>query len=118
MAILNLGSLNIDRVFRVSRIARPGETIASTSLQVFAGGKGANQSVALARAGAQVSHAGKLGADGAWLLEKLAQEGIDTRRVRSGPEATGQAIIQVDDAGQNAIVLLGVRQSRNHVGRG
>jgi ribokinase len=106
MAILNFGSLNIDRVFRVGRIARPGETIASTSLGVFAGGKGANQSVALARAGAQVSHAGKVGADGRWLLDKLGQEKIDTRWVRVSHGATGQAMIQVDDQGQNAIVLL------------
>ena len=59
--ILNLGSLNIDRVFRVPRIVRQGETIAARSLEVFAGGKGANQSVALARAGAKVIHAGKIG---------------------------------------------------------
>ncbi|HEV3137614.1 MAG TPA: ribokinase [Pirellulales bacterium] len=106
MAILNFGSLNIDRVFRVGHIARPGETIASATLGVFAGGKGANQSVALARAGAQVAHAGKIGADGGWLLDKLGQEKIDTRWVRTGSGATGQAMIQVDDAGQNAIVLL------------
>jgi ribokinase len=106
MAILNFGSLNIDRVFRVGRIARPGETVASASLGVFAGGKGANQSVALARAGAQVAHAGKIGPDGTWLLDKLSQEKVDTRRVRIGRGATGQAMIQVDDEGQNAIVLL------------
>ena len=53
MNILNFGSLNIDLVYQVEHIARPGETIASSSHQVFAGGKGANQSAALARAGAQ-----------------------------------------------------------------
>ncbi|MBI3838528.1 MAG: ribokinase [Planctomycetia bacterium] len=106
MPILNFGSLNIDRVLRVGHIARPGETIAGTSLGVFAGGKGANQSVALARAGAQVAHAGKIGADGAWLLEKLSEEKVDTRWARVDGGTTGQAMIQVDDAGQNAIVLL------------
>jgi ribokinase len=106
MPILNLGSLNIDRVFRVDHIARPGETIAGKSLGVFAGGKGANQSVALARAGARVAHAGKIGADGRWLLETLAQEGIDTRWVRESSGTTGQAMIQVDDTGENAIVLF------------
>ncbi len=106
MPILNFGSLNIDRVFRVGHIARPGETIAGTSLAVFAGGKGANQSVALARAGAQTAHAGKIGTDGRWLLDKLRQEKVDTRWVRVGDGATGQALIQVDDTGQNAIVLL------------
>ena len=105
-AIFNFGSLNIDRVFRVPHIATPGETIAGISLSQFAGGKGANQSVALARSGAQVTHIGKIGADGQWLLEKLAAEGIDIRWVRTAISPTGQAIIQVDDAGQNAIVLL------------
>ena len=91
MAILNLGSLNIDRVFRVPRIVAPGETIASHSLQIFAGGKGANQSVALARAGAEVIHAGKVGPDGRWLLDKLGQCGVDTNVVLLGDSPTGQA---------------------------
>lgn len=107
MAILNLGSLNIDRVFRVPRIVGPGETIASHSVEIFAGGKGANQSVALAHAGAEVVHAGKIGPDGRWLLDKLRQCGVDTSAVNEGDSPTGQAIIQVDDAGQNAIVVLG-----------
>ena len=107
MAILNLGSLNVDRVFRVPRIVRAGETIASHSLQVFAGGKGANQSVALAHAGAEVIHAGKIGPDGRWLLDKLRQCGVDTSAVVESASPSGQAIIQVDDAGQNAIVVLG-----------
>jgi ribokinase len=107
MTVLNLGSLNIDRVFRVGHIARPGETIGSTGVQIFAGGKGANQSVALARAGAQVAHAGQIGPDGIWLLEKLNAENVDTRRIRVGDSPTGQAIIQVDEAGQNAIILFG-----------
>lgn len=105
MSILNLGSLNIDRVVRVDHIARPGETIAGKSLSLFAGGKGANQSVALARAGAKVMHAGKIGADGRWLLDTLVSEGIDVRWVRVGAGSSGQALIQVDDAGENAIVL-------------
>src|SRR3982751_1755807 len=107
MQVLNFGSLNIDRVLRVPHIARPGETIASRSMSLLAGGKGANQSVALARAGVKVAHAGKVGADGQWLVDKLAAEGIDTSRVQVGAGPTGQATIQVDDAGQNAIVLLG-----------
>ena len=105
MSIVNLGSLNIDRVFRVPRIARPGETIAATSLAIFAGGKGANQSVALARAGADATHVGRVGNDGQWLIEKLAAEGIDTRAIQRSTGPTGQAIIQVDDAGENAIML-------------
>jgi ribokinase len=107
MAILNLGSLNIDRVFEVDHIVAPGETIGSRSLCVFAGGKGANQSVALARAGVEVAHAGKIGPDGQWLLEKLARENVDTRWVRVGSGPSGQAMIQVAGDGQNAIVVIG-----------
>jgi ribokinase len=104
--VLNVGSLNIDRVFRVPHIARPGETLASRSVEVFAGGKGANQSVALARAGMAVRHCGKVGADGRWLIDLLAAEGVDSRFVTRSDRPTGQAIIQVADDGQNAIVLL------------
>jgi len=104
--IYNLGSLNIDRVFHVAHIARPGETVAGTSPAVFAGGKGANQSVALARAGADVAHIGQIGPDGQWLRVKLAQEHVNVRWIRTGSAPTGQALIQVDNAGQNAIVLL------------
>lgn len=104
--VLNVGSLNIDRVFRVPHVVRPGETLASSSLAVFAGGKGANQSVALARAGARVAHCGRIGSDGRWLRDALAQEGIDTRAVLDSEAATGQALIQVSDSGENAIVLL------------
>jgi ribokinase len=105
MRILNFGSLNIDLVYRVPHIVRPGETIASRSFTTFAGGKGANQSVALGRAGAQVWHAGRIGGDGRWLLDKLRDAGVDTSLTEVGDEATGCAVIQVDDDGQNAIFL-------------
>ena len=118
MAILNFGSLNIDYVYHVPHILRPGETLASQSVEVFAGGKGANQSVALANAGADVAHAGKVGPDGDWLIDKLAAFEVDTSMIRVGEEATGHAIIQVDDSGQNAIVLYAGanhRIERDHV---
>jgi ribokinase len=105
MHVWNLGSINLDRVFQVPRIARPGETLASRGMATFAGGKGANQSIALVRAGAKVMHIGRVGEDGRSLLERLASEGVDTKHVAIGPTLTGQAIIQVDEAGQNAIVL-------------
>ena len=90
--VLNVGSLNIDRVFRVPHLVRGGETLASpVAGGVLAGGKGANQSIALARAGAAVSHCGKVGPDGVWLIEKLTGEGIDTRLVASSTTPTGQA---------------------------
>ena len=106
MNILNFGSLNIDLVYQVEHIARPGETIASSSHQVFAGGKGANQSAALARAGARVFHAGQVGPDGQWLVDKLAGLGVDVQHIRVGDVPTGHAIIQVDHHGQNSIVLF------------
>ncbi len=108
MRILNFGSLNIDYVHRVEHIVRPGETIAGASLDVFAGGKGANQSVALARAGADVAHAGRVGEDGRWILEKLRGAGVDVSLIEVDPEVkTGHAVIQVDAEGENAILLHG-----------
>lgn len=106
MQFLSFGSLNIDRVFEVDHVVRPGETIGSNSMRVFGGGKGANQSVALARAGARVMHAGKVGSDGQWLIDKLSAEGIDTHAIDEVEGPTGQALIQVDKFGQNSIVLL------------
>ncbi len=106
MAILNFGSLNVDRVVRVGHIVREGETVAARSLREFAGGKGANQSVALARAGAAVVHLGKVGPDGRWLIDRLAAEGVDIRSIGVAEGPSGQALIQVDDAGGNAIVVI------------
>lgn len=104
--IMNVGSLNIDRVYRVPHIVRPGQTIAASDFRVFAGGKGLNQSVAAARAGARVKHVGRVGEDGRWLIEALGRDGIDTAHVRVDAErATGCAVIQVADDGENAIVI-------------
>jgi len=105
MKILNYGSLNIDRVYRVPHIVKPGETIASQSFLTFAGGKGANQSVAIARAGGMVYQAGKVGRDGRWLIKKIAGSGVNTHFIRTAEENTGQAVIQVDKNGENAIFL-------------
>lgn len=103
--ILNYGSLNIDTVYRVPHFVQPGETLTCSSLETFAGGKGANQSVALARAGARVFHAGNIGEDGVWLREKLNTNGVNTQFLSICQEETGHAIIQVDDLGQNSIIL-------------
>jgi len=105
--LLNLGSLCIDNVYRVPAITGPGETVASTSHEVFPGGKGLNQSIAAARAGAQVVHVGCVGSDGVWLKETLAAEGVDVTGVRVVDGASGHAVIQVNDAGENAIVIAG-----------
>ena len=103
--IHNAGSLNIDDVFRTSHIVRPGETINSSSLERFAGGKGLNQSLALARAGASVRHIGRIGSDGLFLREGLAADAVDVSGIDVGDLPTGHAVIQVADDGENAIVL-------------
>lgn len=105
--ILNFGSLNIDHVYRVEAFVRPGETIHSLSYRQFAGGKGFNQSIALARAGAPVYHAGKIGPEGGWLLEMLSAAGAVTEDVLQVDTPTGHALIQVDSQGENAIILFG-----------
>ena len=108
MKILNFGSLNLDFVYSVRHFVRPGETISSTGRQIFCGGKGLNQSAALAKAGANVFHAGKIGAGGEMLLACLKEAGADTRYVLCDEEAeTGHTIIQVDESGQNCIILFG-----------
>ena len=107
MKILNFGSLNIDHVYSVPHIVRPGETLSGGDVRQFAGGKGANQSVALAKAGAEVWHAGKIGEEGKWLLEKLRSYGVRTGLVKTYDGPTGHAIIQVTPEAQNSIILYG-----------
>lgn len=107
MSVHVYGSINLDRIYRVPHLVRPGETLASSSLDTVLGGKGANQSVALARAGATVAHLGRLGRDdAAWLLP-LEESGVDVSRIELVDAVSGHAIIQVDHAGENAIVLHG-----------
>ena len=103
--VLSFGSLNIDLVFRVEHIVREGETVTSSSVKKSAGGKGANQSAALAKAGAEVYHAGKTGADGFFLTQLLKGYGVDVSLTRITDAASGQAVIQVADRGENSIVL-------------
>lgn len=105
MKVLNFGSLNLDVVYGMEHIVRGGETFTADQLTRAPGGKGLNQSVALARAGAQVYHAGNIGQDGALLLETLRSAGVRTEYVRTLPETSGHAIIQVERGGENAIIL-------------
>lgn len=107
ISILNFGSLNIDHVYHVASFVRPGETVSSLRYDRIPGGKGLNQSVALARAGAHVFHAGKVGSDGKFLVELLRQDGVNTDWVAENGSVTGHACIQVDENGQNCIVLHG-----------
>ncbi len=114
MKILVFGSLNIDYVYGMPYIVRVGETLSSHNLEVFPGGKGLNQAVALSRAGAAVFLAGSVGEDGRFLLtDCLDRYGVDTRFVRVLPERTGHAVIQVDPQGQNSIFLYGGTNQKN-----
>ncbi len=106
MKILNYGSLNIDLIFSVPHIVREGETISSQSMVRSAGGKGANQSAALAKAGCETYHAGKIGHDGLFLKELLDSYGVDTRYITVTDNPSGQAIIQLSEASQNSIILM------------
>ena len=105
--ILNFGSLNIDYVYAVAHTVRGGETEASRGLEVFPGGKGLNQSIAAARAGLSVFHAGLVGEDGGLLLDTLRADSVNTRFVGTVPGRSGHTIIQVDERTQNAILLFG-----------
>ena len=107
MKILTIGSLNVDHVYAVDHFVKPGETLASASYSIFAGGKGFNQSIALARAGATALHAGKIGADATWLKDRLAEEGVEVDQVIESETPTGHAMIQVVPSGENSIVLYG-----------
>jgi ribokinase len=106
MAIYNLGSINIDHVYRVPHLPRPGETVGALGYAMGLGGKGANQSVAAARAGARTLHIGAVGPEGRWAREQLDGYGVDVRHVAVGATPTGHAIINVDPAGENAIVTF------------
>ncbi|MCY3858842.1 MAG: ribokinase [Gammaproteobacteria bacterium] len=105
--LVNLGSLGIDHVYGVDHITTPGETISSYSHDVFPGGKGSNQSIAAAKAGAEVVHVGCIGPDGDMLLDVLSEVNVDVKNVRVSETATQHAVIQVDRQGQNAIVIFG-----------
>ena len=106
MKILNFGSLNIDKVYAVEEIVKGGETIDSISFSESVGGKGLNQSIAVAKAGGNIMHAGCVGKDGEILLQALKDNNVDTSLIKTVETASGQAIIQVDKHGQNCIILF------------
>lgn len=105
MTIWNLGSINADIVYSMPHLPQAGETLSAQSLARFLGGKGANMSVAAARAAAHVCHIGAVGADGAWAVERLLEYGVDTRFITQVDPDTGHAIIAVDPQGENQIIL-------------
>ena len=108
MKIINFGSLNIDHVYPVEHIVRPEETLRAKKANYFPGGKGLNQSIAIARAGADVYHAGCVGMnDGAYLLNILEKNGVNTSLIRKKEIPTGNAFIQVTPEGNKSIIVCG-----------
>ena len=107
MKALNFGSLNLDYVYQVDHFVRPGETLDALHQTVNPGGKGLNQSVALAKAGTAVCHAGCVGQGGGMLRQTLESYGVDTAYLKETETLQGNAVIQVDRSGQNCILLYG-----------
>lgn len=107
MKALCFGSMNIDYVYSLDHIVGLGETIFSTGRETFAGGKGLNQSVAMAKAGLPVWHAGICGTGGELLIDTLRENGVDTSLIRREDSLPGHTVIQVDARGQNCIIVYG-----------
>ena len=108
MAVFNFGSINIDHVYCVPHFVQPGETLSSSSYQSILGGKGANQSVALAKANNQVFHVGAIGASDRNFTEQMKEAGVNCDFIREMSDvASGHAIIQVTPDAENSIILFG-----------
>jgi len=105
MKILNFGSCNIDYVYSLDHIVEPGETETSYKMEIFPGGKGLNQSIAVARAGATIYHAGCIGEDGGMLKDILVESKVDTAYLKTVDGKNGHAVIQVTSGGENSIFL-------------
>jgi len=105
MTIWNLGGINADYVYSVPHIPAPGETLDGSNRQVYLGGKGANMSVAAARAGSHVRHIGAVGADGRWAVDRLMEYGVDPRTIVQVETETAHAMIFVANDGENGIVV-------------
>ncbi len=103
--ILNFGSINIDYVYRLQTLPQAGETLSCQGFARYLGGKGINQSIAIARAGGAVKHIGAVGADGAFALAQIADMGLDTNDIRVTDTATGHAVICLDKQGENHIII-------------
>ena len=104
--IWNYGSINIDHVYQLDHLVQAGETISSRQYDVLLGGKGANQSVALAKAGATVRHVGYVGQQDAWVIRTLSEYGVNCDAIETVDGPSGHAMIQVDQQGENAIIVF------------
>ncbi|MDD3360364.1 MAG: ribokinase [Hespellia sp.] len=118
MKVLNYGSLNYDYIYEVDHMVVEGETISSSNLTASVGGKGLNQSIALAKAGVEVYHGGTVGEDGEGLLQTCIHNGINTEYIDQCRDRSGHAIIQLDKQAKNCIILYGganQKQSKEHI---
>ena len=107
MKILNIGSINIDYVYEVDDFVTSGETIPSKNFKTFLGGKGLNQSVSLAHAGAKVYHAGNINSKDNFIKNELNKWNVNTNYIKEVKESTGHAIIQINKKGENSIIIHG-----------
>lgn len=107
MKVLNIGSMNLDYVYQVDHIVEPGETISSDGMNIFLGGKGMNQSIALAKAGVEVYHGGMIGEDGQPFLDACEEYEVHAEYIHKISGKTGHTIIQIDKEAQNCILLFG-----------
>ena len=107
MKILNFGSINKDFVYLVENFVQSGQTISSKKYEVFLGGKGLNQSVALAHSGANIYHAGCINKNDDPIIIQLNKWGVNTDNIIKVEDPTGHAIIQVNDQGENSIIIHG-----------
>ena len=107
MKILNFGSINKDFFYSVNDFVKPGETISSIRYNVKIGGKGLNQSVGISKAGQKIYHAGIINKDDTFILDKLKKWNINCENILLSNNPTGHAIIQVDNKGENSIIIHG-----------
>lgn len=105
--IINIGSINIDHVYSVTQMPNAGETISAKSYQKFLGGKGVNQSIAAVKAGGKLIHVGAVAANDTWIIEEIEKFGVDCSHIDKSNHPTGHAIIFVDEAAENEIVIFG-----------
>ena len=115
--IINIGSINIDHVYSVAQMPSAGETISAKSYQKFLGGKGINQSIAAVKAGGKLVHVGAVAVGDAWVLNEIEKFGVDCGKISKSGHPTGHAIIFVDEAAENEIVILGGANQNLQIGQ-
>lgn len=105
--VINIGSINTDHVYSVNQMPKAGETISAKSYQKFLGGKGINQSIAAIKAGGNLIHVGAVAENDTWIVEEIEKFGVASSHIDRSKHATGHAVIFVDDAAENEIVIFG-----------